>query len=292
MKVALASAQRWMHQRMQQLGPADFGNIRFISLGRIASPHNFEHMWRIYNSGDPLEAAMTEEEAVNLDAAVLVANYQDQQQFQALMQLIALIDALGQYAPPMLLLNHTVRLEERPPAWNQFPPTEVVTDLQWRGLDYFIAEEPEGFDLVWTITTKAARSMALSEKMNAVFNQQEQIRQVADYYADCVHTILWDYSRIRMARCIPPLDPTIASGGNPGRVHDLEIGPLLGEGQFGSVHLAHPNGHRGNVQVVKVMNKSKVNDIPCLKNVKRMVDIMQTLSSQWSHPNIVNFYNV
>ena len=90
----------------------------------------------MYNMGDPLEAVITAEEASNLEAAVLIANARDQHQYQALTHLINLIDGFGQDAPPMLALNHTVVLAQRPPALNQFPPTQVVTDLLWRGLDH------------------------------------------------------------------------------------------------------------------------------------------------------------
>jgi len=84
--------------------------------------------------------------------------------------------------------------------------------------------------------------------------------------------------------------------GIPAEFDGATVGRMLGRGMFGSVHtLQQPSGvpvpDLG--EVVKIIDKKGVTDFQDLSCMKRMIDVMQLLSSdRWQHPNLIKLYQV
>ena len=159
------------------------------------------------------------------------------------------------------------------------------------GLDHVIMGEPQGFELAMTVRSKIVRTATISDQLNAMVNQLNKSTQMAAYLTKSIHSILWDYGRARLAKSIPPVDPSIPPGNNVREIDGLVFGPMLGQGMFGSVHKAGRKNSE-TVQVVKVLDKSTVKDISGLMSYKRMIDVMTMLSTDWPHPNIANLHEV
>jgi len=108
--------------------------------------------------------------------------------------------------------------------------------------------------------------------------------------------LLWGYMCPIAAPSVPKADPQIP----PGQTNQLagyDIGRCLGHGSYGMVRLLLPNGaaeqqeqhEQSNEQqhAVKVISKSSLLSVSSILNLKREIDIMSLLGSEWRHPNVV-----
>jgi len=133
----------------------------------------------------------------------------------------------------------------------------------------------------------------------------------SEHLKEHLHCVLWDYLRIRMAPCIPPMDPHLAPG-PPAQVSGQRLGHRFGRGAFGTLHqLIPPESTAGQARadtasfiastgsqasvpsVAKVIDKTTIKELHDLQTLKRTMDVMQMLSSaEWRHPNIIQLLDI
>jgi len=235
------------------------------------------------------------EDFEDLDACVILANPFDDTQVRALTMFVMVMDTLGGNAPPLFLLVHTAS-PELADADDIETSGKPIRELLQIGLDGVIEEELESFSLVVTVRALIAKTAALSKSLNNLVNQRHQRMHYSNYLKESIHSIMWDYLRTRIGpSSIPPVDYDLPSG-VPAELDGYTFGAVLGKGMYGMVYRVAPPGQdpdSAHCQVMKVMDKASYKDVPDLKNLKSMADVMQLLSQpHMRHPNTIRLHQV
>jgi hypothetical protein len=263
-----------------------------VATGSLLAPKDFEAVWASYEVVDESSAAGLLDHVHDAASVVIIADPIDEDQADALRQIIAIIDSQGHAAPPMFLVPHTVAPKVRRPE-QILDQTKhgIVRNVLECGVDGVIAGEPEGFSLALAVRAKFHKSVSVSRSLNEMVNERREQAQYVELLSDCVNCIIWDYLRMRMAPSIPPVDYDLTPG-EVTYINGYTFGAMLGKGMFGSVYQLTPDDG-SDEQVVKVVPKSSIKELQDLKSLKRMIGIMQLLSgAEWSNENICQMYEV
>jgi len=186
---------------------------------------------------------------------------------------------------------HTVAPEERPEAFElDVGGDRVVLDAMESGLNGVVIGEPEGMALALQVRAQVQRSVALSQVPGEILNKRRTLNAQAEYVKEHLHCLLWEYLRQRMMAGIPAVDPQLPAG-EPEEVGGAFLGPLLGRGIFGGVHRLEVIG--GPPEMVRLVDKSYVHEIPELQRLKRTISAMRAASSpEWLHENVARLNNI
>eukprot|EP00443_Scrippsiella_acuminata_P097283 CAMPEP_0115663400 /NCGR_PEP_ID=MMETSP0272-20121206/47820_1 /TAXON_ID=71861 /ORGANISM="Scrippsiella trochoidea, Strain CCMP3099" /LENGTH=523 /DNA_ID=CAMNT_0003101745 /DNA_START=67 /DNA_END=1634 /DNA_ORIENTATION=- len=288
-------AQEWLTRRLADLEIADLeGPVEIFCTEDLVPPPCFQEAWRVWQ-GEGEAWTCTPEEAGELQAVLIFSNPCDEAQVRHLVNLIRTIDTLGQNAPPILWVPHTIAPEHgvQVQVTRDNPEdNKYITELFELGLDGIIDGEPEGFRLSLAVKSEIHKQMHLTRTMsNMVSERRAQVQQHA-FLQDTIDLMLWDYIRLRLAPVIPAIDYDLPAG-------DLQVldnyivGQKLGSGVYGTVYKLEPGEGALNrrEQVVKVMDKTGYKDLSDVKLLGRHIEIMNMLASeQWAHPNVVRCF--
>mmetsp|Transcript_36328 Transcript_36328/g.104623 ORF Transcript_36328/g.104623 Transcript_36328/m.104623 type:complete len:555 (+) Transcript_36328:71-1735(+) len=307
------AAQEWCQRRLRGLVPSDFGEgVRMYCALDAATPKGFEDAWFKLEANENAELFSSANEIVAQNAIVIWASPVEQAQIEALNRLVRAIDALGQDAPVMFWVPHTVGPEARgsiPDLWDIME--QVVRPALEIGLDGVISGEPVGLKLALAVRTKIKESSDLASRLGDAVNERHSRLQQQQFFAERMNSMFWDYLRIRIAPCIPPCDYNLP----PGRLEQVgnyAIGEFVGHGHAvaGAPAAASPPTPRssrsvfrlkplstsalvGIEQVVKLVDKTRIKEIHDLANLKRTIEVMRLLSSlEWRHTNVVRLFEV
>jgi serine/threonine protein kinase len=258
-----------------------------ISCCNLHAPPGFEDVWLSLSQDFTLRPG----ECSVLRAIVIFCNPYVDEEIHFLSSLVQYIDRLGHDAPPMFWAPHIVNSSSVPPDEIDFSKRSIVRQLLELGLDGIVPDEPSGWRLVLAIRAKIQKSVSLSQTLNDMVNSRRSRLQYTEHLKDCIQCMLWDYLRIRLTPSIPAIDPNLPAG-EPRYLANYNFGQLLGRGMFGSVYRLHHQEGTGTCnEVVKVVDKASVKDIQDLKCTKRMIDVMQLVSSdKWTHSNVIKLF--
>eukprot|EP00408_Alexandrium_pacificum_P021394 CAMPEP_0171196720 /NCGR_PEP_ID=MMETSP0790-20130122/22047_1 /TAXON_ID=2925 /ORGANISM="Alexandrium catenella, Strain OF101" /LENGTH=495 /DNA_ID=CAMNT_0011661951 /DNA_START=33 /DNA_END=1516 /DNA_ORIENTATION=- len=277
--------------------PNDFGEgVRMYSAVEAITPTGFEDVWFQLEADETKEPFSSANEIVAQNAIVIWANPLEQAQIEAFYRLVMAVDELGQDAPVMFWVPHTVPPEARV----DFPDWRLVMRNATRpalgmGLDGVIDGEPQGLRLALAVRTKIKESSDLASRLSDAVNERRTRLQQQQFFAERMNSMLWDYLRIRIAPSIPPCDYNLPPG-RPEQVGNYALGEAVGQGSSRSVFRLKPlssSALAGIEQVVKLVDKSRIKEIHDLANLKRTIEVMRLLSSlDWRHPNVVRLFEV
>jgi serine/threonine protein kinase len=168
-------------------------------------------------------------------------------------------------------------------------------DLLEFGLDGVVPFEYEGFDLALSARAFVRRCQGFAKTLTNMVNESRSQGEQVEFLRDCIHGILWEYLRARVAPCIPPVDYNIPAG-EVVQMHQYQFTQLLGKGAYGSVYRIQDQTQPQSALVgecMKVVNKDSVTSINDLKSAKRGIEVMKLISSaQHRHPNVVQTYDM
>jgi len=299
-------AQQWLTRRLAGLEPSDFvDGILFFCTAALVPPASFQQAWIVYQdhlgSPWPLERA---EEMSQLPAIPIFCDPSDDAQVASMSRIVQAIDGNGQEAPPIIWVPHTVPPDAGQPS-TQVDPMDprlggVIGNLLHIGLDGLVPGEPEGHMLALVVRARLRKLATVSRTLNDVVNERRSRARYVDQLRECMNCTLWQYSRSRLAPCIPPIDPALPSG-ELRRIDGFDVGAQVGQSLFGRVcRLQLPDGNaeqNGAGQhdglVAKVLDKSKVVGLHELKFIRRQLDVLQLLSkSEWAHPNLIQLQQI
>jgi len=292
-----AEAQAWLDQRFAGLLPTDFAeNILFFCTLAVDPPVAFREVWWNFQKETVARVVPEAEDIETLDAFVFFCNPFEVSQVQALSTFVMAADTMGQNAPPMFLVVHTVTPGERSPRQTlDASGGKSVRNLLNAGLDGIIAEEHESFALALAVRAMVAKAAALSKSFNDMVNERHERGQYASYLKESIHSIMWDYLRTRIVPSLPPVDYELPSGALT-ELDGYRFDTVLGKGSAGTVYKCVDSMREPGstyCEVMKVMDKANFKDISDLKSVKAMSEAFMLLSQEdMRHPNIVRLYQM
>jgi serine/threonine protein kinase len=285
------NAQAWFERRLHGVPPTAFeSGVRIYVNDRMQAPSGYEHVVTRFNSENLEETMPSVEEAMSIHAVAIFAHPGYRSEVDSLINVVVAFDNLGQQAPPLFWVPHTVAPEERA-GENTSVNVDDARELYAAGLDGIIDSEPVGFDLALKFRAKVHKSAELARTLSRTMNQRRQESAYANLLKDCIHDMLWDYGRTKLAPSIPILDPNVVTpvGRAPRVIDGQTVGALLGKGMFGSVYSIAAQTANGThtTEVVKLVSKDGVGSLMDVRTMGRMIDVMTLLSSpQWAHPNV------
>jgi len=295
-------AQAWLDVRMKGLNAEDLCHISLgvYTTAGLLPTQGLEECWGEFsdlrvNSKVPFTQAHAKS-VLDKQAIVIICNPCVTAEVDLLAKFIAGVDKLGEGAPHLVWMPHTIAPEIRPQstalAVCRHKTEKYISEL---GIDGIVNGEPEGIRLALDIRSRVKAAENIVKQFEDNRKHSCEMHQYAEYLQECIETMLWDYARKRICPSIPIVDLTIASG-VPSEVMGYVLGKELGKGMFGCVYKLHPKGNQrdtGHGRVIKLMPKSDAKDIGDIKNLKRTIDLMTSISSPASrHINIVQLYNV
>jgi len=266
----------------------------------LSPPPGLEQLWGEFSdlrkhSQVPLDRAHAKA-VMDKQAIVIICNPCVSAEVDLLSRFMSGVNELGDEAPILVWMPHTIAPEIRPKSTALAICThQKVKLILEAGIGGIVNGEPRGVHLALDIRARISHFDALGQKMQQLIRHQMDKRAYADYLKDCIEKMLWDYARKRVFSSIPCLDPKLPSG-VPSEVHGYRVGKELGRGMFGRVHKLHPKGQQqenGNGYVIKLMPKEDSKDFSDLKSLKRSIDLMNFMSSPGKrHFNIVKLHEV
>jgi len=283
-------AQVWLDRRHEGVAAKHFDGIsvRAYSTMRMEGPACFADAWTIF-ANRTCSVPNAEAEALRKSsAAIIYCNVYQPDQMRQLVAIFKAIQSLGPSAPDTILVPHSVSPEHRSmscPDWS-IDISDKLCDVTKAGLENFILGEPRGFDLVLALRARICTSRMRDSMADSAINELRLGVEHQEKLCECVHDILWLWVPAKLpATEIPHLDASIPE--NLESLEGYKVGPLLGEGKLGKVHLLHDAGG----QVVKIMEKHNIKDIRGIKEVRRMLRVMEHVSDPtFTNPHIVKFH--
>jgi len=288
-------AQEWLTRRLSGLDIADFeGPLKFFCTDDLTPPPSFLEAWTVW-AGDGEVWTHSTEETIRFRAVLIFSSPMEEAQVRHLVNLVRRLDDLGQDAPPILWVPHSIapdygatyQVGVDDPADHKF-----ITDLLELGLDGIISGEPEGFRLSLAVRSELHKLFHLSRTMSHMVSERREQVQRHAFLQDTIDLMLWDYIRLRLAPVIPAIDYDLPAG-DLQVLDNYVVGHKLGSGMYGTVYKLEPGEGALNrrEQVIKVVEKTNFQDLGDVKFLGRHIEIMNMLASeQWSHPNVVRCF--
>mmetsp|Transcript_104039 Transcript_104039/g.324355 ORF Transcript_104039/g.324355 Transcript_104039/m.324355 type:complete len:527 (+) Transcript_104039:75-1655(+) len=291
------AAQEWLDRRLRGLVPSDFGEgVRMYSALEARIPKGFKDFWFKLEANEDARPFGSANEIVAQNAIVIWASPVEKAQIEGLHRLVRAIDELGQDAPVMFWVPHTVDPQARKNIANLWRIMQNVTRPALEtGLDGVITGEPQGLKLALAVRAKVKESSDLASRLSDAVNERCARLQQQLFLAERMNSMFWDYLRIRIAPSIPPCDYDLPPG-RPEQVGNYAVGELVGHGSSKSVFRLKPLSRMalaGIEQVLKLVDKTRVKEIHDLAILKRTIEVMRLLSSlEWRHPTLVRLFEV
>lgn len=298
----------WLNKRFDGLTTSDFnkvGQVFFFCTSRLKPPAGFEDHWYVYDCADDESFHIAPEQHNRMHAAgaiLLITDFQISQQVERLCRVSEFLNELDD-SPAILFMPHT-RSET---ANHIFPNQDVHEQVMNSGVDDIIHGEPAGMALPINYLGRMKKSHMLSQKITCAINQRREFNARVHLVQDSINSIVWNYLRARLRIDIPAFDSDQPRG-IPTMVNGYEVGAKLGSGSMGKVFtLLHPareepgdaeepgnaqtvtESERKTGQVLKVVDKAKISNLPGLKSIQHQLQVMSRVSQDSPHPNIVKF---
>lgn len=303
-EVVNSAYQSWLTKRLMGLTPADFvSRFRLLCTMDLAAPDDFKDAW--FTCKSPGVAAALHEEALlpfGPDEVILIfCDPSDNEQIDLVTQILTAMDRLEDDAPATLLLPHTAfrnadaaqatdNTNAEGLAMPQPNLKTLVANIVELGLRDFLVGEPEGFNLALVVRSKIEVMAAIRAR---VFNDlvvRRELLHKANFFQQSTNRLLWEYLRVRLDTCIPPVDARLEAGLRP-QLPGFTFGRLIGEGSFGKVYSL--TDAAGVTQAVKVIRKRSMRQFNDVLQMNRMIKVMNKLCEQrWNHPGIVQLHQV
>jgi hypothetical protein len=286
-----------LNTRFADVRPEDFlnGGVLFFSAQHLEAPLGFANVWSTINRHHRIETSPSAEEAQRLsdaNAVVLMADASDEEQMRRVINMAGFINQnLTENAPPLILMLHTVQPELRKHVDEEIIVTSVMRAIDC-GVDEAITQESAGIRLAWEMQNRVVMQAHLSQKFADVQENSEAalLTNRKRELMNTMHSIVWEYFRIRIASNLPPC-VTDMPPGVPSHVATHRVGRVLGRGAFGSVHaLLQHDGEPGDL-VLKMVPKRATARLSEVVNLKQQVEVMHRLRAH-PHPNIANLRDV
>lgn len=290
--------QTWLHQRFTGLAARDFEDgVHFHCIPSLHPPPGLDKLWSTEAGSLPDVKAKR--------AIFVLASPADPQQVSSLEELVQTIDSLGTQAPPVFWVPHTVPPEAKGRQMSA-APIDLVGNLLEMGLDGLVCGEPKGFSLALALRMQLHKVEIATKTMNTVMLERRRKAQNLDYIKEQTDCLLWDYLRNRLAPTIPPCDYSLPRGVPP-QIEGYTIGSRRRTANGFVYRLSRTsadnspvaNGHSsvvsspGGKESAKMVDKSWIKGMPGIMALKRMIDIMWTVSCEkWQHPNIARLLQV
>lgn len=288
-------AQQWLNQRFAGLTPSDLnrhGDILFFCTASLEHPAGFEDHWGVYDRDADEAFHITEEQragVVNAAAVAMMCDFRVPAQVNRLCRICTILSELDD-APPIFWMPHS----NAETSGGDISDTALHDKVMNSGVDDVIVGEPGGIELAIVLLSRISKSRMLAQKMNDTLNQRHDYNVRAQYLQNCVHSIVWDYLRMRLNSDIPAIDRDQPPG-LPTHVDGWQLGQQLGQGSFGTVYALAKlaRSQSGNAEqkrgVLKVIAKAGISNINGLKSIKHQIHIMRRVSQEFPHPGIINF---
>jgi len=297
------SSQMWLERRLAGLTAEDFypGPVCIYAISSLTPPPGFEGSWvhcteKLCNKLSERKACSKAQAVRDVQAILIICNPFSEHETEIMSKLIRAIDLLGHDASPMFWVPHTVSPESRDKSMNlNIEKHSILRYTMELGIDGIVDGEPEGFELALSVSSQIHSAASRSRALTDMVGKCQQRAEFAMCIKECIHSMLWEYARVRVAPSIPAVDFDLEPG-QPTELENFTVGRVLGKGAFGSVHkLNLKPGCRddGVPHVVKFISKEGLKDISDLKSIKRTVEVHRLLSTpEHMHVNIVQLFAV
>lgn len=298
--MAALPQQKWLTKRLDGLTAADFASsVRFLCTSNLEPPAELRSVWLTCKYPE-IAAALAEEELFPCgpnEVVLIICDPTDTAEIDLASQALQAMDRLEDDAPATLLIPHTVdrsELGEESEAALVEKPTikNLIANVVELGLRDYLANEPAGFNLALAVRSKIEVMAAVRARVfNDLMVRREFLHEVSSVQQR-TSRLLWEYLRVRLSTCIPPIDANLEVGARPNiQLPGYTRGRFLGEGSFGKVYSLTDS--EGNREAVKVVRKKGLREFNDVLQVNRMIKVMTKLrEEEWNHPGIAHLHQV
>jgi len=282
--------QAHINHRLEGISPENFSPCepRFCITQDLAAPPAFGDVWHIIKEDGSTTAFDGSESDASEGCLIIFVNLMKTREVDAL---IECVKTYSDQSDMFIIVTHSSSgaVAES----QQDDEIQLMKSLVDSGVDDIIFGEPSGHKLVCAVRARLNFHNAFSRGWSSACYKQQLLNHI--------HSIVWDYLRVRMDTHIPDINPHIVSG-EPDCIEDFQFGRVLGQGAFGKVVELHrieepepdsaaeaePQG-----QVIKCISKMARNTVDGLKDLKNQIVAMEYFSSQsLKHPNITQLLAV
>mmetsp|Transcript_84340 Transcript_84340/g.243828 ORF Transcript_84340/g.243828 Transcript_84340/m.243828 type:complete len:531 (-) Transcript_84340:30-1622(-) len=261
--------------------------VRFMCAEPVMVPAGLRDLWiNVEDIGQRLEEELSEVALEAMTIMVAVCNVFDAAQISHVVRIADWLSA-DEAAPPVVLLP--LRPDSEKIADKSILQALKDQDVMKRSLDDFIFGEPVGFALSLAIHSCIAKAELKVEQWLDQFRQRSIMADDVRELVSGLDATMWQYIPQRLQMLLPPVDYELGDSNNR-KFAGYAIQQRL---PFGADELLYKIDPPAGVNVtlggemVKVVPKSRVaRNVDALRRVQRSLQIMQTLSDRWSHPNL------
>mmetsp|Transcript_96891 Transcript_96891/g.269519 ORF Transcript_96891/g.269519 Transcript_96891/m.269519 type:complete len:546 (+) Transcript_96891:63-1700(+) len=295
-------AQDWALRRFAGISPEHIGtSFCIISLSDLSPPPGFETVWRpaTPSSSDPNFSGVLSPDIPTLRAVLVLGDLFKKRELLTLANLMQAMEETFNVSktPPLYLLQHTVAPEIRTNrAIHGISEMGTLRTAMECGLENMTKTEASGFRLALDIRMLIQHNHHTANTMNLYVFRLRDMHGRRERLKAQIHNCLWQFGVVKFCFGIIPITDPFLPTGIPPEVGGWEVGEFLGIGTLGSVYAirqpptpAQPEGRR---RVLAAVDKGEVRTHLELKRIKRTIQIMQLLSSEWQHPGIIKLFEV
>mmetsp|Transcript_7414 Transcript_7414/g.16955 ORF Transcript_7414/g.16955 Transcript_7414/m.16955 type:complete len:545 (-) Transcript_7414:59-1693(-) len=292
------------------VSPADFEcKLMVVTPVHVAAPAGFEESWVVFDG-------QTDEEVLNnhwwlapgvlarFGAVVIFVDLHDEPQVTAMKGLVEFMnnsleddeDQPDGDLPPILCMSINPDVEDGQrlnEAAEMQLQEDVTGELLMSGVRYMISCQPQGFDFMISVQGAMTELQYSAEILEPTISQRVRENHYRSFLKASIHDTLWEFLRHKVTTSIPPMLPNVNL--EDGHIAGYRLGKELGRGRTSIVYEATPPADRitEGLQVMKVIEKATVKDLPDLKRINRGLEVMELLKDErWRHPNITQLYGV